>query len=43
VLPAGHTTTVVEGNTYYVVDGVNYEAVTEAGEVVYVEVLENES
>ena len=37
-LTANHTTTVVEGKTYYVVDGVTYEAVTEEGEVVYVEV-----
>ncbi len=40
VLPSNHTTTEVEGKTYYVVDGVKYEAVMEEGETVYVEVVE---
>ena len=42
VLSANHTTKVVEGKTYYVDDGVTYEAVTEQGELVYVEVFEDE-
>jgi len=41
-LPRNHTTTVVAGTTYYVVEGVTYEAVSEEGEVVYVEVIDDE-
>ena len=40
-LPAGHTTTVVAGTPYYVVEGVTYEAVMEQGDVVYVEVIDD--
>ena len=41
-LPRNHTTTVVAGTTYYVVDGVTYEPVSEEGEIVYVEVVDDE-
>jgi hypothetical protein len=37
-LPAGHTTVVVSGATYYVVDGVKYKAVIVDGKTAYVPV-----
>ncbi len=40
VLSKNHTTTVVAGTTYYIMDGVTYEAVMEEGDVVYVEVID---